>query len=620
MQKKKALFPNYSIAEIKPLFSRIPYKDEPELAHKIIRGEKISQKKFSFLNIEKIYSRKIHWNDPNVSQLWRYNLHYFNYVLELIIWGKCTGNDDNAWKAFVSIANSWIDENMVITGDGWHPYTISLRIVNWIHALTHWKTYLSTDPNFSDRIYRSLYGQVKILASYLEKDVRGNHLLKNVKALIWAGKVFNGKEPERWFLTGLNILHRELAEQIFQDGGHFERSPGYHLDVLRDILEISIWLKRNNNRNVPPWLEKKLKSMLDFLCGILPPSNVLPMLKDTSLDGFADPEDILTAGALYFNSNDYLTSKRLGLYPSMLFGESRLNRYDYSENHPSKKKSRYFGDSGFCVFRDDSQKDFLILDAGSPCPDYLPAHAHADMLSYELTANGHQIIVDSGVYEYTAGKWRDYFRSTRAHNTVEIDGQNQSDVWSSFRVGNRAEIGPVSWNESDKYIFFRAEHDGYTRRPSRSIHCRTVVWVKGKFWIILDEIFGKRPVSAINYIHFAPEVSLCFDEKNNWRIHAGENPLWLSAFGYQNSKITKGSKQPSYQGWCSTKFGKLTPNNVLSLHTKACPYFCFGYGISKKHPLTIHFEKGGYEKSNIVVHCHQETYRIDIKAKEISKL
>ena len=94
--------------------------------------------------------------------------------------------------------------------------------------------------------------------------------------------------------------------------------------------------------------------------------------------------------------------------------------------------------SGYYAVNDFAREDFLIVDAGPVCPDYLPAHAHADMLNYELVIRGRRVIVDSGVYEYQAGAWRDYFRSTRAHNTVEINRENQSEVWSSFRVARRA--------------------------------------------------------------------------------------------------------------------------------------------------------------------------------------
>src|SRR5262249_13366878 len=104
-----------------------------------------------------------------------------------------------------------------------------------------------------------------------------------------------------------------------------------------------------------------------------------------------------------------------------------------------------FPDTGYFVIR--KEQTALLYDVGLVCPDDLPAHAHADIFTYELSIEGRRWIVDSGVREYQAGAWRDYARSTRAHNTVVVNGQNQVDVWSSFRVGRRVRPRQVSYSQ-----------------------------------------------------------------------------------------------------------------------------------------------------------------------------
>ena len=79
----------------------------------------------------------------------------------------------------------------------------------------------------------------------------------------------------------------------------------------------------------------------------------------------------------------------------------------------------------------------MIFDTGDICPTYLPAHGHCDALSFELSINGLPLIVNSGTYQYENGQWRNYFRSTKAHNTVSISNQEQSQFWGSFRVAKR---------------------------------------------------------------------------------------------------------------------------------------------------------------------------------------
>src|SRR5262249_11851638 len=159
------------------------------------------------------------------SQLWRYHLHYFDYSRSWLVWAA-SGNELLAYRAFRATAKSWIERNTLLVGDGWHPYTISLRVVNWINAGLAFRSQLQEDPLFSRLFFGSLYAQAQHLASNLEWDVRGNHLLENLRALIIASLAFSGSEPDTWRFKAINILQRELAEQIGAEGGHFERTPG----------------------------------------------------------------------------------------------------------------------------------------------------------------------------------------------------------------------------------------------------------------------------------------------------------------------------------------------------------------------------------------------------------
>ena len=119
--------------------------------------------------------------------------------------------------------------------------------------------------------------------------------------------------------------------------------------------------------------------------------------------------------------------------------------------------------------------DSLIVDCGPVGPDYQPGHAHCDTLSYELHVGGVPIVVDSGTFDYEPGQFRHYLRSTAAHNTVRIDGQEQSEIWGQFRVARRAR--PVEAHLSDwagGRLVFSGEHDGYRRLPGKPRHRREI--------------------------------------------------------------------------------------------------------------------------------------------------
>lgn len=434
---------------------------------------------FRFLSQE---IRNPSWNEPRASQLWRYHLHYFDYATDL------------EQAAFERLARSWMRENTGMWGDAWHPYPVSLRIVNWCRALDFF--------GVDDEIARSIYGQTRFLFGNLEHDVRGNHLLKNIKALIWSGVMFEGDEARRWLEEGMRLLRIEVDEQVLADGCHFERVPSYHVLVLRDLSETAEWLRLN--RTCPAWLDDAVARMKQFLDAITGPGGRLPLFKDSTFDTVLPP-----------TANEQL--------PTL--------------------------SSGYYIFRDNHS--FLIADFGVPCPSYLPAHAHADMFSYELTVDGAPLIVDSGVYEYTAGEWRDWFRSTRAHNTVEIAGENQSEVWGSFRVARRAMPRNVRFDGTT----LTGEHDGYRRLDPPAIHRRTITHLPGVSFTISDEIAGSGVTEAKSYIHLHPDAKW-----EPWRL------------------VTEHEIEET-EGWYSERFGEKRRNRVLVLRHKGAMPFRITYTI-----------------------------------------
>jgi hypothetical protein len=130
----------------------------------------------------------------------------------------------------------------------------------------------------------------------------------------------------------------------------------------------------------------------------------------------------------------------------------------------------------------------LVADVGDPCPPDLPAHAHADCLSFELAADGRRVVVDPGTSTYTEGAQRTHERSTAAHNTVAVDGADQSEVWGAFRAGRRARGRLLAAGDDGELVRVVASHDGYRRLPGSPVHRRE--WVVGDHVEITDEISG----------------------------------------------------------------------------------------------------------------------------------
>jgi hypothetical protein len=173
------------------------------------------------------------------------------------------------------------------------------------------------------------------------------------------------------------------------------------------------------------------------------------------------------------------------------------------------------------------------------------------MFSFELTIGGVPIIVDSGVFEYAEGEWRTWFRSTAAHNTVEVDGRDQSEMWGSFRVGRRAHPRNVTWTANAQFTAISGEHDGY----APVIHRRTIAFFpEERAWLVVDRVDGPPGHVARSLVHFHPDAA----------------PPSIAPFG--------ASAVAEEEGWYSERFGEKSRNRVLVLMAETPARF--GYAVS----------------------------------------
>ena len=335
------------------------------------------------------------WNDPSFEKLWLYNLHYFDYLNYAV---EVEGRGEQ-WK--LDLVLRWIKENPQGWGNGWEPYPISLRVVNWCKWLndSH-KGHGEHENDIEERIRESLCEQVRWLEKMLEYHLLANHLLANAKALVFSGVVLKNR---KWLDKGLSIYRKELPEQTCADGVNFERSPMYHCIILEDALDC-FELTR-----APIFSEyaSKMLGALEFLCG---PDGKISKFND-STEGIAKSPEYLFAFA-----------KRLGIEPMR-----------FSVDHPAVDLSGFI--------RQKAGPWTLLAKCGDIGPSYQPGHAHADTFTFELWKNGRKIIGDTGCSTYVSGSVRSYERSTAAHNTVVIDGQNSSEIWAAHRVGRRFDFG-----------------------------------------------------------------------------------------------------------------------------------------------------------------------------------
>ena len=162
----------------------------------------------------------------------------------------------------------------------------------------------------------------------------------------------------------------------------------------------------------------------------------------------------------------------------------------------------YFDCSGY--IRLASENAVVLIDVAPIGPDYLPGHAHADTLSFELSLFGQRFLVNGGTSEYGNGSNRQLERSTAMHNTVVVNGENSSDVWGGFRVGQRAYPRDLQIEKQSNSVVVACSHDGYRRLIGKPTHRRTWQFFDSKL-VISDQISGLFEY-AVAYFHLHPTV------------------------------------------------------------------------------------------------------------------
>ena len=556
----------------------------PGMVEALERAEGILEGRFRFLSVEVAYESEPRWHDPGVSHLWRYHLHYFNYVIDLLcldrIRGGCRG-----FERFRTLALSWIAANGAVRGDGWHPYTVSLRVVNWIHALTGFRDAFDACPSSRDQIVRSLSAQITVLMKTLEFDVRGNHLMENVRALLWATTVFPKRLGASLHGRMMRLLEIEVAEQVLPDGGHFERSPGYHCVVLYDLLEIGFLLRRSGH-TPHGWLDAAIGRMWHYLQLIQTPDGRVPLLKDTAWDACLDPLSLLQLGSLYLNLAKLDEEDPISLIPWLFSSRAERKRVGHGVDSSPGFKSVVFPSTGHAVVTDRAKQDYFIYDFGKVCPDYLPAHAHADIFTYEVFLDGIPVVRDSGVYEYTKGPWRDHFRSTRAHNCLTVDGVNQSEVWGSFRVGRRARVQDVCYFQTTDDLVIAASHTGFRRLKPSVSHKRVVWYRRDAFVVVLDFADGMGSSRLESFVHLAPTLSPEPGRaRNTWRMGV-DGSVWITFPKEANVDLRGGHPDNGDSSWYSERFSQKLERRVFVTHYEGPLPMTLSYAIAKRASVT----------------------------------
>ena len=443
------------------------------------KKETFDGKFFYFLNKKIEYSNEV-WSKKFEDVLWSYNCNYLDFINEQTNFDK------------TQYIHAWIENTSIEDGISFDPYPTSLRIVNLI------KWCLSNE-NYDEKILNSIYFQTIVLSQNIEWHLLANHIISNLKALIFAGYFFDNDQSKSWLIDGKKNLLEQLDEQILDDGAHCELSPMYHNIIVSDLLDlvqINNLSKTKNDQGFDIALNRKINSMLNWSNNMTHPDNEIA----------------------FFNDSTFSICPR---FDELKEYKNCITKEQFQEE---TKNISYMSDSGYISLQTDLGK--MIIDVGNIGIDYNPGHAHADSLSFELSINSKRFFVNSGTSTYSRSKLRNFQRSTKAHNTIEVNHTNSSDVWDIFRVGARAKNINTKLINKDNKIIIKSSHNGYKNFIGGNIHQRIWEIEKNKL-SIKDKLLGEN-ASGMSRLYLHPDVEI--KSVNEYQIklmHSDGNPILI---------------------------------------------------------------------------------------------
>lgn len=450
--------------------------------------------RYTFLDRTIAFGDRIDWERDEIDEqpiFWRLKLASFEGFERLVLgWESPTGLDA-VRSRFEAEASDWDASNPIgeeaYLRRSWTPHSVSLRILHWSRYIAWCDGDAETEA--PERLVRMTYRNALFLANHVEHEVGGNHLIENAAALIAAGVLFRDHDTG-WMRTGRELLKRAGNEQFLADGGHFERSPMYHVTVLRRYATATDLLSAVGLPTTA--VGTVAEHAMGFLSSLAEPSGAIPLLND-SVRG----EAIRATSCLAY-------CRACSLTPT---GRSR--------HHPAG--------SGYRTLTAGSGT--LLFDVGDVGPPHLPAHSHNDQLGVLLWVDGRQVLADTGVYDYGANPRRQYARSAAAHNTAQYDGVEPIPTAGSYMLGKRTDV-IVEADEEDRIAASHARRSfggpSYEHRRSVATMASEAGPSSGAVsaggagpssgavsgWRIVDRVTGDPDTTYTVRYHFHPDVDV----------------------------------------------------------------------------------------------------------------
>lgn len=509
--------------------------------------------------------------------VWEPNRHHHLVVLARAY--RATGDSKYA-SAVVEQLESWLAQCPFGRGMNWRsPLELAIRVINWVWAMD-----LVADSPVVTSVFRASVRRAvglhlwEIARKYSQGSSANNHVIGEAAGVFMGAAYFNDlPDAARLREQSLAILVREIGHQTYADGCGREHAFGYQVFVMQFFL-LSGLVGRWTGQEFPAEYWTRLERMLEFAGALTEGGGSPPMFGDSD-DGYvldlgaggADLGGWLAIGALVFDRSD-LKAWAGGYREPVrwLLGRESRARFEAIESPMSGApiRSRAFADSGYYLIQsgraDSVDRISVFVDCAELGFRSIAAHGHADALSFTLRAFGVDVLVDPGTYDYFSHReWREYFRSTRAHNTLVIDDADQSVPLGLFMWGVRARSRCLRWEPTTQGGFLVAEHDGYTRLKDPVVHRRSIALDGAARTVtIRDEIVASGSHRAALYFHLSDACTVKAVAARRCHIEVAGGSLAIEIDPKMQFDMLTGSEHP-IGGWVSHGYHQKVPTTTI---------------------------------------------------------
>lgn len=516
---------------------------------------------------QKIFGFDINHRDASaigdIKVIWEKNRHHHLSVLSA---AYALTDDERYSDEVARQIFSWIEQNPLFIGVNWtHPLEQGIRLISWV-----WCERLLRGSNAHDCLFaagspvlRSIYQQQRFVAeTHCCGSSANNHLIGEMAGLYVSCKHFPlGPEAEKWRLLGKRILEEELVRQTFASGLNREQAFSYHLFVLAFGL-----LALAESEDFDGSAKEMLRKMLAVVPALADVGGNLPRYGD------ADDGKVLQLAALHERPSEWLLDlggRMLGLgltrqrtLTADLICRGLSVESGKHRDLPAPVGSRAFEDAGIYELVSGCNTEnevFVLADAGPLGYLSIAAHGHADALSFTLSAGGLEFLVDPGTYTYYADPvWREYFRGTAAHNTITVDGRDQSEQAGPMMWRHHARTTVLQWMPTPAGGVLRALHDGYRR--AGVTHERRFE-LNGNRFLIRDTLTGRGVHHVELRFHLHPACAVEMTDSSTAMITRQGRILRISLPPAMPAKILHAE---SFGGWYSAGFMMKEPAFTVS--------------------------------------------------------